>query len=122
MFGIIDTFRHEARTAVRSAALKSVGMLLMLVGLGFLTAALWLFIVTVATALMAAMVIGALYCGVGLILLSVASFRSRAHVAPHAAAAPAPGTTAPAVPLVQLAEGFAMGMQAGRAARSRDNG
>ncbi|WP_272009429.1 phage holin family protein [Roseovarius sp. ZX-A-9] len=123
MLGLVDTLRQEVRAAARAAALRSVAMVLLLVGLAFLTAALWLFIVTVATALTAAVVIGALYCGVGLILLAMASFRSGGHTSAHTAASPTPGATpTPQAPLVQLAEGFAMGMQAGRAARSPGRG
>ncbi|QIE47331.1 hypothetical protein G5B38_18370 [Pseudohalocynthiibacter aestuariivivens] len=118
MFGIVDSLRQDARAAARTAALASAGVLLGIVGLGFLTVALWMFIVIVSTPLTAATVIGALYSGVALILLAIASSRrSRVTTDPAPAAAPPPPP--PAAPFVQMAEGFAMGMQAGRAARSR---
>lgn len=61
-----------ARTA-RKAALGLGASLCLLAGLGFLTLAAWIYLVSVTTALNAALVLGGIYTGVGLILVVVLS-------------------------------------------------
>lgn len=117
MHAFLTSLRADLREAARSATLGVLGTVLVLVGLAFLTVALWLYLVTVGSALLAALIIGALYCAVGFILLALASSRGRARAEAERLAAAAPPPPDTRAPFVQLAEGFAIGMQAGRSAR-----
>lgn len=118
MHGIAASIGAEVRATARTASLGVLGLVFALVGIGFLTVALWLFVVTVGSALIAAVIIGALYCAVGCLLLAIAASRSRAQERAKrlAAAQAAPDARSP---FVQMAEGFAIGLQAGRSARGR---
>ena len=116
MQAFVDRLSNRAKAAARSAALTAFGMLFCVVGVGFLTAGLWQWLAINYDGLTASLVVGAGYivAGVGVLL-----------VAPRAAA-PQPeepkihhsrATAAGTEPFFQMAEGFAAGMQAGRAAR-----
>ncbi|WP_245964136.1 phage holin family protein [Roseovarius spongiae] len=113
---MVDAVSRQAREAVAMTALGLAGGLLLIVGMAFLTVALWIFLAAAESALIAALVIGLLYVGLGLILFAVASARRRRA---ERRAALAAAQTPKSSPLMQVAEGFAIGMQAGRAARSR---
>ncbi|APE41985.1 hypothetical protein BOO69_00080 [Sulfitobacter alexandrii] len=67
----------KAAQTAQTAALGLGASLLLAVGLGFLTAALWIYLVTVSGALMAALVIGAIYVGAGFVVLAVLSAKRR---------------------------------------------
>lgn len=73
MFDIIQT--HLARGA-RRALWASVGMVLLLTGLGFLTASAWLVLSAMYGGKFAAMVIGFGYVGAGLIVLGLGAKRN----------------------------------------------
>ena len=88
------------------------------VGLGFLTLALWLYLLSVGTAIAAAVIIGAIYCGAGFILLAVAGSAGKTS-SDHASRAPDPDAAPAGDPFFRMAEGFAAGLQAGRAASRR---
>jgi len=110
-----ETARHTARTALIGAG----AAVCLCIGAGFLTAAFWLFLVSVTTALNAALILGGFYSGIGLILIAILSIRSRERRirhAEHLAAAkrPAPGQAEYA----GLIAAFMTGLSAGRKARS----
>ena len=118
----VSTLKDDARAAARAAAFSSLGAVFTLIGLGFLTVALWLLLASMESALFAATVIGALYCAAGFTFLALglssrrtASERSFEFKSSSQAINAA---SAPREPFVQMAEGFAMGMQAGRSART----
>lgn len=75
------------RFAMQRAAFSAVAGILMLVGLAFLTAAAWIGLATAYSTLVAALVIGCVYMGLGFVLLAMASLRR-----------PLPPPVAPAVP------------------------
>ncbi|QYX57792.1 phage holin family protein [Roseovarius sp. SCSIO 43702] len=118
MFGIIEDAKDRARRAARAAVVATVGGLLCLVGLGFLTAALWIIIEMEYGPLMSALVIGGLYLVLGGAMLAFGrNSQSEASPEPlHEAQVPPPPPP-PRDPFFQMAEGFAMGLQAGREAR-----
>ena len=111
MFGIPATIEIQARAAARAFAFNLVGMILVLVGSGFLGAALWLVIEAEHGAIIANAAIGGLF-----VLLAGMCFllsRSRVPVRRAAAATVAPaGATGHTSTIVGIIEGFAMGMQA----------
>jgi len=67
----------KATQAAQTAVLGLGASLLLVVGLGFLTAAFWIYLATVSTALTAATVIGGIYFGAGLIMIAMISARNR---------------------------------------------
>ncbi|MHA6326015.1 hypothetical protein [Roseivivax sp. CAU 1753] len=110
-------FAHAQAVAlrkVRGAAFSVVGTIFILLGVGFLCAALWIVLVEIRDALFAAMVIGGGLVAIGLILLGIARFVATRPVviASHSAA---PQKTD--LPIVQLVEGFLIGLDAGRRSR-----
>ena len=116
MLGIAQTLNDQARAAARALVMRSAGGLFALIGTGFLTVALWMYLSVIGSTLMAAIVIGALYCAVGFGLLALASggTTTAEERAPEQHASPQPAND---TPLAQIAQGFAVGMQAGRSAR-----
>ncbi len=105
----------RARMAARAAALTTVGVVFGLVGLGLLTVALWILVAEHEGALIAFAVIGALYAVLSFVFIALGTARGGppANPAHDPRAAPPPQKE----PFAQMAEGFAIGLQAGRAAR-----
>ncbi|QFT58142.1 hypothetical protein FIU94_04840 [Sulfitobacter sp. THAF37] len=79
---MFDHLAHKAQIkAAQTAQTAVLGLgasLLLAVGIGFLTTAFWIFLVSIADALIAALIIGALYAGAGMIMLAVMSAKRRA--------------------------------------------
>lgn len=116
MLKVVSDLRRSAREGARVAAFTTIGALFTLVGIGFLTAALWMLVSIFQSPLYATTLIGALYCAAGFILMALGLRRKSERAAFTSQAADLP-PTAPREPWVQLAEGFALGLQAGRDAR-----
>ncbi|ARE84535.1 putative Actinobacterial holin-X, holin superfamily III [Roseovarius mucosus] len=110
MSGLVSHFRRRARHAARAAAFTVAGVIFGMAGLAFLTVALWILIATYESALVAHAVIGALYLLLGICFLAFGGQSTDAETAPQPAA--------PKEPLLQVAEAFAVGLNAGRAARA----
>ena len=115
MRGFLSTMGARLRHAARATAFSVMGVVFGLAGLGFLTVALWILLAAHEGVLMAYTVIGALYLVLGFCLMALGAQGGGANE-PRRADPPSEPTKDP---LVQLAEGFAMGMQAGRAMRER---
>ncbi|GAW35147.1 hypothetical protein RA2_02207 [Roseovarius sp. A-2] len=115
MTGFFSTMGARLRNAARATAFSVMGVVFGLAGLGFLTVALWIVLAVNEGVLVAYTVIGALYLVLGFCLMALGAQGGGADE-PRSAAPP---SEPPKDPLVQLAEGFAMGMQAGRAMRER---
>ncbi len=98
--------------AVHTTALGALALATMCVGIGFLTLASWLVLVTLMPAMHAALVLGSAYLGISLVTLAVLAYRGKS--TPVEAPAPQP-TTQTAVADVITA--FAGGVNAGRQAR-----
>ncbi|WP_298493500.1 hypothetical protein [uncultured Maritimibacter sp.] len=112
--------RWKAHLAARKAAFGLVGVLLLTVGLTFLTTAAWIGLVQVADTLTAALVIGGVYTGFGLIALALAARRPRVPVRdPYVAGAMATGhaTKSGLENVGGIAAAFMSGLNAGTAAR-----
>lgn len=108
MTGLFSGVRARLRRAARSAVFGFAAIVFGLVGLGFLTVALWILLATYESALVAHTVIGALYI--------VLAFSFLALGAQPEAPQPHHDETPERDPLVQIAEGFAIGFDAGRSA------
>ena len=117
MAGLISGLKEGARRTARAAALSVIGSVFLIVGLAFLSVALWMIVAVEYGQLVAFEVLGALYIVMGLVCLLLrpsgnSASEDRVESGSH-------GSTPPPMkdPFLQMAEGFAMGMQAGRAAR-----
>lgn len=113
MFGSLT---YGLRRAAQRAGYSLAGLVLVTIGTGFLTAALWMFLSELRDALFAATVIGALYVGVGLILLAL-SRRCRPVPMAHPVGAPPPPAASAAGLFAALMQGIGAGMAAGAARR-----
>jgi len=107
MFG---TIALSARLAARRAAFGLVSTLLLLVGFAFFTAAAFMAMQAARGAIFAALVVGAAYTGLALILLAIGMRRP---LPPPVAAPPVA-----AVSLAGIAGAFVQGIGAGIAARA----
>lgn len=117
MAGLFSGIRTRLRDAVRSAAFGVAGVVFGLAGLAFLTAALWILLATHESPLVAFTVIGVLYLVLGFCFLALGTRQSETHS--HQDRGGEAASPAAREPLVQIAEGFAVGLQAGRSARGR---
>ena len=70
--GVMHHLRGSIRRAARTAMLSASAALFLFIGLLFLTFAAWLYLLTVTSAMMAALILGAVYLGVGFLLLAIA--------------------------------------------------
>lgn len=109
---LLHKARAEAEHTVGTVKIGLFAGIALGVGAGFWTLAAWLFLVTVTTPLNAAVIIGAVYSGAGLIGLGVAASRKRK---PKVSAVPAPEAAATMDGLVGA---FMTGLTAGTRARS----
>jgi len=109
LFDPVEAAERRAARLSRRVALGGAGTLCAATGAGFLTVAAWLVLDAYRGPVFAAGVIGALYLGVGLIFWALALQRDR-----NAHRQDPPD---PYAPFVHMAEGFAAGIEAGRAAR-----
>ncbi len=108
------SLRDYARRTSRAVAFSLAGAVFLMIGVGFLTMALWLMLEEVRDAVFAAQVIGSLYVAAGLIFFAISSFQKRRYRYPP------PGyAAAPVDPLMRLIEGFLMGLDAGRRSSRR---
>lgn len=109
---ILAYYEALLRRKARGAAFSITGLLFLLVGTGFLTAALWMVLSEMASPRYAAMVIGFGFVAVGFIVLGFGRLVSRLTMAPM------PPRAVVGAPLVaQLVEGFLVGITAGRRTR-----
>lgn len=115
MTGFISDIRRRARSAARAAAFTMTGVIFGLTGMAFLTVALWIVIASHESALVASLVLGAFYLLLGFCFLALGGQRADAHRADNS---PNPTQPQSREPLLQLVEAFAVGLQAGRAART----
>lgn len=110
---------HLQVTATRTAHTAVLGLgagICLFIGMGFLTAAAWLFLASVTTPIITTLILGGLYAGIGFIILVVMSMRSRARARERAAAlAAAPAAAAGS--LTSVIAAFLSGMSAGKRAR-----
>ena len=118
---MFDRIVHQAQDAAARTARKAVlglgAVLCLAAGTAFLTAAAWLYLVSITTPLIAAAIIGGAYCGVGFVLLGVAAASGGSSKTPepsHSSAAHAEGENMGP----KIVEAFMTGLQAGRRART----
>jgi len=113
---VIQTAQASAAHTARTAALGLAGGILLAVGAGFLTLAAWLTLLTVTTALTAAVILGCFFMGAGIMTLVIVSGRKKS---PQTS-----GTKPPHDPkdeediMNQVIMTFLAGITAGRKARS----
>lgn len=104
--------RAEAEQTAQTAAIGLFATLAIATGLAFWTLAVWLFLLTVTTAINAAVILGAFYTGAGLVGFAIASVRRKKPVSKPQQPQP------PEATLESLLTAFMSGMNAGAKARS----
>lgn len=113
---IMRLIEARAAEAARRATFGAVGIVLVLVGLGFLLVALWILLVNLTDAQTASLVIGAVLTGTGLIFLAVALSKPRHRIVKAGVAQQQPlnrSAAANADGLPAVAQAFLVGLQAG---------
>ncbi|WP_226782984.1 phage holin family protein [Oceaniglobus trochenteri] len=116
---LLAPVRAAAARAARKAAFGAVGVIFLLAGLAFLTAAAWIALAIAYGALIAALVIGLAFTGCGLIFLAVATSSSKSgksHPPQHLHQEKRPPA---AVSQAQLIDAFIGGLNAGKTMRRR---
>ncbi len=105
-----------AARKMRGAAISIVGLVFILSGTGLLSVALWIVLAELRDALFATLVMGGGLFAIGLIFLGIGQIVARRPVvvASHSAAPQTAG-----LPVVQLIEGFLIGLDAGRRSKTR---
>lgn len=112
------TARETAARTAQTAVLGLGAILMLAIGMIFLTIAAWIGIAAASSTMTAALVIGAGYFGLGLIMLAVLSMRRRAIKRARLAAVAAP-PVAPTLPVLvsEVILAFVGGMRAGQKSR-----
>ncbi|MDU9005799.1 phage holin family protein [Sedimentitalea todarodis] len=113
---LAEQLKKAAARAALKTAMLSGGAVCVLVGIGFLTMALWMYLTVLYGAILASLIVGMAYLGVGLIVMGFSVAKPTHEPAANAKPRPdeAPMDTSDAPPLVQA---FLYGMQAGMKAR-----
>ena len=112
---MLARLQHAARDAAQRFALGSVGLLMSLAGIGFLSAAALLFLLTQTDPITACAIMGAGFLGLGLILMVIA--RPSRHKSPKRDSHDRPAPHAQEMP--PIAAAFMQGMAEGMAHNRR---
>jgi uncharacterized membrane protein len=122
---LIPQLQVRASGVARTAAIGLIGGLFLCVGLMFLTLAGWLYLTAIASPMVAALIFGGLYVGVGSLMFAVITMRARARRRARVLAAEtAAATAAPAAALTgkgglaSVLIAFATGLAAAQKMRS----
>ncbi|SLN58016.1 phage holin family protein [Pseudooctadecabacter jejudonensis] len=109
---MLRPIKKAASRAGQKAAWGAAGVIFGLVGLGFLTAAMWMILVVIVSPLYTSAIIGLFYLGLGCISFAAAASRHPQDV-PYE-----PQTSAAAADAPPLVEAFLYGLKAGHQAKS----
>lgn len=113
MFG---SLRYSISRMIRRAGYSLGAVILMSIGAAFLTVAAWIYLAQTHDALFAALVIGLVYFGFGLIFLALGA-RTRPVPMAHSASAPPPAAASMTGLIAALMQGVGAGVAAGAARR-----
>lgn len=110
---MLAQIKHNVSQTAQRAALGGLGGMCLLAGVGFLTSALFMFLLTQTDPITACLIVGGGFAGLGLILIGIS--RSAKHEpAPTVQAAQMSGSASAMTPVVLA---FLDGLQQGMAAR-----
>lgn len=115
--GLVDKAQDAAARTGRKAAIGLGAALCLAVGLAFWTFAGWLFLVSVTTPLNAALIVGGVYSGAGLVMIGTLSSGEKQSNPEPQARSEGPGTADENMG-PKIVEAFMNGLQAGRRVRS----
>lgn len=119
-----DKVAYKAKETAQTAAIGLGAFLCLAVGAVFLTGAAWLFLLTITTALVACLIIGFAFFGIGLLLIATISIQSsarrkRKHVMEaQARSAHTAQMTGGLVGIAGIVAAFVNGLNEGRRSRS----
>tara|TARA_R110002020_G_scaffold13713_1_gene49140 strand:- start:29 stop:403 length:375 start_codon:yes stop_codon:yes gene_type:complete len=116
------SFSVQAELAVARAARTAVlgigGIIALGIGMAFFTLAMWIYLNLITSALVASVIMGCLFSGVGLVFFAVLSAQRNARVRARLAARAAPPPAPHPEPLLgRIVMAFIAGMTAGRKSR-----
>jgi len=115
---MLARLQASLRQTLRRTAFGVAGGLFLILGIGFLTAAVWLTLAIAHGGLFASVILGLVFCGVGLVFLALSARKPAQAPAPIAVATP----TAAKAPLeADLMAAFLGGLDAGRAMARRSS-
>jgi len=86
--GVMQHLRGSVRRVARTAMLSVGAVIMLLIGLMFLTLAAWLYLVTVTSTMTAALILGAGYLGAGFVMLAIAGSNGNPSASKQKADAP----------------------------------
>ncbi len=112
---MIAQLRYFVARGVKRIALGASGILLMIIGAGFLTTAGWIVLEEMFDAKTAALIIGGGFVGAGVLVIGFAKHAQKREMRTAAMAASATAQTE--LPLAALVAAFMQGIGAGSAAR-----
>lgn len=112
-----DLVQKIVSRAARKTALAGGGVLFIMVGIAFLTMALWMHLAFVYGAIAASVTIGVAYLGVGLIMLGMAGSNHSKQETPSSATPETPNHSGVPENSPPLMQAFLYGMEAGINAR-----
>lgn len=105
---MLTQLKDATARAARKAGILCGGLICILVGAGFLTVSLWIYLSTTYDAVFAASVLGTGYMGIGLLVVGLIGFGGKTPEQPRAPISNAPPADGPA-----MMQAFLYGMQAG---------
>lgn len=114
---MLSGLKNKARQAARRTALGGFGLILALTGLGFLSGAAYMFLLTQTDAITAALVMGGVFMGLGFIFIALASAGQDEEDDRSEAVAKAKLPEAEHSPLTPVAVAFLDGVHQGMAVR-----
>ncbi|MBM7066863.1 phage holin family protein [Actibacterium sp. 188UL27-1] len=108
---MFQSAKQTARRTARAVVLSTGALVCLTVGAAFLTVAAWFGLSAVLLVYQVALIIAAAYLGLGLVLLGCASLQTKSK--------PEPSSTSQSEIQGAIAQSFLVGLDAGRAARTR---
>lgn len=105
---MLTQLKYATARAARKAGILCGGLVCILVGAGFLTVSLWIYLSTAYDTAFAASVLGTGYMGIGLLVVGLIAFGGKESAPPRAPISSAPPADGPA-----MMQAFLYGMQAG---------
>jgi vacuolar-type H+-ATPase subunit I/STV1 len=114
---LLQAFQSNLRRAAQRAAIGAVALIFCMTGVFFLTLAAWIALAAALGTLSAALILGLVFMGVGLLAFALVAMRRTS--VPHRSVPPAPPPPPPPVRQTDLINAFLAGLDAAKSMRRR---